>query len=328
MDQTHRSALEELIQAFPETKIAVIGDLILDQFIWGKVSRISPEAPVPVVEVTRESEHLGGAANVALNLVALGATPLLVGVIGEDSAGELFKANLEGAGIGAEGLVTDSSRRTTVKTRIIAQHQQVCRTDRECRSPLSQEVRWSLLEKAREAVQRADAVIISDYAKGVIDPEQTVQLIRSARELGRFVAVDPKVADYRVYSGASIITPNKHEAELASGIVIDGAVSLEKAAQRILALAQADNLLITRGEDGMSLFEGTQCHHIPTVAREVFDVTGAGDTVIASLTLGAAAGAALPLAALLANHAAGVVVGKLGTATASPSEILDSLNGD
>lgn len=328
MDQAQRSELRHLIQAFPETKIAIIGDLILDQFIWGKVSRISPEAPVPVVEVTRESEHLGGAANVALNLVALGAIPLLVGVIGEDPAADLFEANLQRAGIGGEGLVIDPTRRTTVKTRIIAQHQQVCRTDRECRAPLSSAIRQALLQKAREAVQQCDAVIISDYAKGVIDAEHTMQLIQSAKDLGRFVAVDPKVADYRVYRGASIITPNKHEAELASGISIDGPESLEKAAQRILALAQADNLLITRGEDGMSLFEGARCHHIPTVAREVYDVTGAGDTVIANLTLGVAAGAALPLAALLANHAAGVVVGKLGTATASPLEILESLNGD
>ncbi len=319
--------LGEVVAGFPNCRIAVIGDLILDEFVWGNVERISPEAPVPVVDVIRESEHLGGAANVALNLTSLGAEVDLVGVVGHDAAAKRLAENLASSGISTDSIVGDSDRRTTIKTRIIAHHQQVCRTDRETKKSLDPTIRENVVSHSRESIGKADAVILSDYGKGVLSDEMATLLIECCREEGKFVAVDPKVNDFSHYAQASIITPNKWEAELASGISIFDEVSLEQAGRMILKIASADDVLITRGDQGMSLISHQGRLDIPTVAREVFDVTGAGDTVIATLALGVAAGATVHEAAVLANHAAGVVVGKLGTASASVDELLASLTG-
>jgi len=317
--------LRRLIGSFRDKKIAVVGDLILDEYIWGNVSRISPEAPVPVVEVKRESLCLGGAANVALNLCALGARPLLAGVLGEDVTGERLLQLLQERGINADGVTMDSSRRTTLKTRIIAHHQQVCRADREFKGPLGKDSCEALLRTAEELIRSSDAVILSDYGKGVFDAGVARRLLDYARELNRFVAVDPKNNDVGDYRGASVITPNKREAELLSGTKIFDAETLRQAGRRIFQRSCAQYLLITRGEEGMTLFEGDTTEEIPTVAKEVFDVTGAGDTVIAVLTLAVAAGASLYEAAVLANHAAGLVVGKLGTASVCRTELLESI---
>lgn len=319
--------LSEVVSGFSGCRIAVIGDLILDEFVWGRVERISPEAPVPVVEVIRESEHLGGAANVALNLTSLGAEVDLVGVVGQDAAAQRLAEKLASSGISTDSIVGDPERRTTIKTRIIAHHQQVCRADRETKKSLDPSIRETVVGHSRESIGKADVVILSDYGKGVLSDEMAALLIESCREEGKFVAVDPKVNDFSHYAQASIITPNKWEAELASGVSIFDEASLEQAGRTILQIASADDVLITRGDQGMSLISQEGRLDIPTVAREVFDVTGAGDTVIATLALGVAAGATVHEAAVLANHAAGVVVGKLGTASASVGELLDSVTG-
>lgn len=318
-------SMEKVLKGLRGRKVAVIGDLILDEFVWGRVKRISPEAPVPVVEVVSETERLGGAANVAMNLAALGAVPLTVGLIGRDSGGDRFLAALEKFGIRGQGVVVDGTRSTTIKTRIIAHHQQVCRTDRECGESLSQSTREKLHSAALQMIDESDAVILSDYSKGVLNHGESSRLIEASLKKGKFVAVDPKQTDFSVYSRASIITPNSKEAESASGIAISSRDALNAAGFKILEMTGAANLLITRGEEGMTLFHDGVTTEIETAAQEVFDVTGAGDTVISTLTAAVAAGASVREAAILANHAAGVVVGKLGTATASIEEILTSL---
>ncbi len=325
MSTSDRQQLQEIIQRFPDQPILVVGDLMLDRFVWGRVERISPEAPVPVVEVERETVHLGGAANVACNLAVLKARPLLVGVVGCDEAGDRLVEELHRQEISSEGVVRASDRTTTIKTRILAHHQQVCRTDRECREPLSQGVLGKMRGVYQTFLNQAKGIILSDYAKGALSPNLVLDLIRDCREAKKFLAVDPKAGDFSVYRGASLITPNKKEAERASGVEIVDQSSFIQAGQKLLELTASDYLLITRGEEGMTLFEGKEHSHIPTVAREVFDVTGAWDTVIASLTQAVAQGASMGEAATLANHAAGVVVGKLGTAAATPDELLSSI---
>jgi D-glycero-beta-D-manno-heptose-7-phosphate kinase len=325
VNQRERSRLLDVLAAFPSTRVAVVGDLILDRFVWGKVERISPEAPVPVVEVQRESIHLGGAANVAANLVALGAAAVPVGVVGSDEAGRALIRTLQQQGISGEGVVVDSGRATTVKTRVIAHHQQVCRTDWEDKRPVSGQVLQDLSLAWCRAVDESQAAVVSDYAKGVLAAGLLSHLIDYCVRKDRFVAVDPKTRDFSLYRGASLITPNKKEAERAAGMEIVSEESLEQAGRRLLDLAASRYILITRGEEGMTLFEKDRHLHIPAAAREVFDVTGAGDTVVATLTLGVAAGASIEEACILANHAAGVVVGKVGTAVPSPAEIAASL---
>lgn len=298
---------------------------MLDRYVWGRVERISPEAPVPVVEVVKETVHLGGAANVAYNLAVLKARPLLVGVVGRDEAGDRLVEELHRQEISSEGIVRDKGRSTTIKTRIIAHNQQVCRTDREDKTPLSQGTVDQMKSAYQPLLEQAKGIIISDYAKGACSEALVVDLIQETRQAKKFLAVDPKAGDFSVYRGASIVTPNKKEAVRASGVEIVDEASFIQAGEKLLEVTASDYLLITRGEEGMTLFDGKEHSHIPTVAREVFDVSGAGDTVIASLTLAVAAGASIRDAAILANHAAGVAVGKLGTAAASGEEILSSI---
>lgn len=316
---------DELAARFSGLRILVVGDVILDRFVWGRVERISPEAPVPVVEVERESHHSGGAANVASNLAVLGARPILVGLIGPDQDGERLKLQLNSEGIETDGLIVDPERSTSAKARVMAGHQQVCRTDRETRRPVAGAARRQLLERCRSAIGDADAVVLSDYAKGALSSEVIGRVISFAKERDRFVCVDPKTGDFGVYRGASMVTPNKKEAEAACGFPILDEDSLRKAGRLLMDSAGLEHLLITRGEQGMTLFEPAETIHIPTVAREVFDVTGAGDTVIATLTAAVASGAGARQGAVLANHAASVVVGKLGTAHVTPEELAASL---
>ena len=316
---------QKVVEQFADQPILVVGDLMLDRFVWGRVERISPEAPVPVVEVVKETVHLGGAANVAYNLAVLKARPLLVGVVGSDEAGDRLVEELHRQEISSEGIVRDKGRSTTIKTRIIAHNQQVCRTDREDKTPLSQGTVDQMRSAYQTLLEQVQGMILSDYAKGALSAALVVDLIQEARQAKKFLAVDPKSGDFSVYRGASIVTPNKKEAVRASGVEIVDEASFIQAGEKLLEVIASDYLLITRGEEGMTLFEGKEHSHIPTVAREVFDVSGAGDTVIASLTLAVAAGASIRDAAILANHAAGVAVGKLGTAAATGEEILSSI---
>ncbi|MFB3904670.1 MAG: D-glycero-beta-D-manno-heptose-7-phosphate kinase [Acidobacteriota bacterium] len=325
MTPTSKSRLIEIISNFKGLPIAVAGDMILDRFIWGRVERISPEAPVPVIEITKETVHLGGAANVASNLVSLGARPVPLGVIGTDEAGRALQDEFARLGIDAQGVISQESRVTTVKTRIIAHHQQVCRADRETRTPVVGETLKELLAIGADIVPRCSAVILSDYLKGLLVAPLVDCLVESSRRRNMFLAVDPKADDFCIYRGASIITPNKREAERASGLSISDDQSLVSAGNRLLERTGAAHILITRGEEGMTLIEKGHHFHLPTLAREVFDVTGAGDTVIATLTLAVAAGATVREAAHLANHAAGIVVGKVGTAAATAEELRASL---
>jgi D-beta-D-heptose 7-phosphate kinase/D-beta-D-heptose 1-phosphate adenosyltransferase len=299
---------------------------MLDQFIWGTVARISPEAPVPVVEVNRESFHLGGAGNVAVNLHKLGAVPLLVGVRGEDNASRRLRDVLESSGIRDSNLIGDASRPTTHKTRTIAHSQQVVRTDWESKEDLSAEVEASLLENVERAVKESKALILSDYSKGTLTSLILERSIKLARRRRIPILVDPKMKRFSSYQRVTLVTPNVHEAQAVTGIAIEGPSELTQASKKILSMLRCDAALVTRGEQGMSLFEKSKRPiHIRASAREVFDVTGAGDTVIATAAFVLAAGGSLKQAAVLANQAAGIVVGKLGTATTTPEEILESL---
>ena len=301
----------------------VLGDVMLDEFIWGKVGRISPEAPVPVVEVTGESFHVGGAGNVARNVRSLGGEAVLIGIVGRDRAGTQLERELGECGVEDALVRCDDARPTTVKTRIIAHHQQVVRADREQADDIPRALEQPVIEAVREALPRCQVLVLSDYQKGVVTP----RVMRSTLELARRrkvpVLVDPKVRHFALYQRVALVTPNQLEAEQASGVRIRTREDVQAAGEKILKRLRCGAVLITRGEAGMSLFApGARPVHVPTAAREVFDVTGAGDTVIATLGLAVAAGARLEEAARLANFAAGVVVGKVGTATATPDEVL------
>ncbi len=311
-----------IIEKFGRARVLVVGDLIMDHFIWGRVKRISPEAPVPVVEVASESIMLGGAANVVNNIHSLGGRSLVTGVVGNDLDGRKLVASLKEKGIPAEGIITDRKRPTTIKTRIIAHHQQVVRFDREMREKIDTEVTDKVLRYIKRAARAADIVVISDYAKGLITERLMEETNSLCLDMGRPVAVDPKVEHFGFYRRSTIVTPNNLEASQASGIDIDDDEALHRAGEALFGRLGCQALLITRGENGMSLFEPGSETHIPTVAQEVFDVSGAGDTVIGTLALALAAGAGYREAAVLANFAAGVVVGKVGTATLAPEELL------
>ena len=317
-----KSHLIEAVKQFRGKRILVLGDVMLDRFIWGSVRRISPEAPVPVVEIRKETTCLGGAANVSANIRNLGASPVPLGVVGKDPEGGKLLQEFRALGAPVHGLIVDENRVTSVKTRIIAHHQQVCRTDREDSNALSSDSRKKLVARFQSSLDKVDAVIISDYAKGLISTALLRETLRLARAARKIVCVDPKLKNLTAYRSATVITPNTFEAERASGISISNTRDLVRAGRRILRETGIPHLLVTRGEEGMALFEGdSRVTHIPTVAREVFDVTGAGDTVISTLALGLVAGLTVLEAAVLSNIAAGIVVGKLGTASVTPEEL-------
>ena len=320
-------ALVRAVRSFSRRSVLVVGDLMLDRFIWGSVHRISPEAPVPVVEIKRESTCMGGAANVSANIKSLRGTPLTLGVIGKDFEGQRLREEFLSLGAPVTALVEDPQRATTVKTRIIAHHQQVCRADREDKSALSRRTRERVVREFRRLLPKVDAVIISDYAKGLISPSLLKEILPGAKAAGKIVCVDPKMLDFAAYRPATVITPNISEAERASGVAILGKRDLLRAGRKILQKTRIRHLLITRGEEGMALFEDeSSVTFIPTQAREVYDVTGAGDTVISTLALGLVSGLSILQAAVLSNIAAGIVVGKLGTASVTPEELISRLH--
>jgi D-glycero-beta-D-manno-heptose-7-phosphate kinase len=315
----------EIISSFKGKTILVVGDVMLDEYIWGEVERISPEAPVPVVRVKNETWVLGGAANVAHNISSLGGRAVIAGVIGDDSPGRKLSALLQKNGIDARGLVVDQVRPTVTKSRILAGHQQVVRIDREVSHDINDDPRTDILKSIHLMIDEIDGIILEDYAKGVINQELIRELIDLAESRNIFIVVDPNSYRHFLYNGASLVTPNHKEAVEAAGLGRE--VELEELGRSLLKKWGSKAVLITLGEDGMCLFEeGKESFHIPTIAQEVFDVSGAGDTVIGTVSLSLAAGFELAEAAGLANYAAGVVVGKLGTAMVTPDELRSALN--
>ncbi len=318
--------LVSYIPKFKNARIMVIGDLMVDEYIWGNVSRISPEAPVPVVSVTSESLRLGGAGNVVNNIHSLGGKVCVGGVVGRDPMGGKVLHDLLMLGVETKGVIVDPKKVTTVKTRIIAQHQQVVRYDREVVGPMPSENIDQILAVLKERLGELDAVLVSDYGKGVVCEE----LVERTRSLvlgaGKILAVDPKVKNVPFFREVTVITPNHYEAAEAAGRWIQNEDDLMAVGEILLKRLQAKAVLITRGEKGMSLFQANgEVTHIPTVAKDVFDVTGAGDTVISVLTLALAAGAAAPEAAVLSNYAAGIVVGEVGTVTLKSGDLEDAV---
>ncbi len=326
MEYNNLARLKQVISKFSKAKVLVVGDLILDEFIWGNVSRISPEAPVPVVWVSSENFMPGGASNVANNICSLGGEVSLVGVVGNDSRGEILQALLRKKGVHCEGIVADDSRPTTQKTRVIAHHQQVVRIDREIVKPIPDAVLKEVLAYVRQTLPAMDALIIEDYGKGVIVPTLVREIVKIAKKHRKIITVDPKETHFSYYRGVTTLTPNHHEAGSAVGFKIKDDATLEKAGRLMMKRLRCESLLITLGENGIAIFRRNKpLVKIPTVAQEVFDVSGAGDTVISALTLALASGGAIIDAAHIANCAAGIVVGKVGVAVTNQTELVDHL---
>ncbi len=334
MSDLSKSRLRELLSAASQARLWVIGDVMLDQFVWGRVSRISPEAPVPIVDFDRENLMPGGAANVARNVTALSGQAELAGVVGRDEAGHTLRELLASERIGCRGLVSSARRRTTTKMRIVAGQQQIVRLDRETRGEIDAATTQALLDKLEKALPRLDGVVVGDYGKGVVTQTLLDGIRERCKQAGCWISVDPKPVHSLDLRGLSLITPNRKEAFELAGIEDSVRASdpmddapLQAAVRRLQETLRPALLLVTLGELGMLLCRRNEApFHVPTVAREVFDVSGAGDTVIAAFTLAIAAGASPVEATVFSNHAAGVVVGKRGTATVSPSELLATFN--
>lgn len=322
----NKTRINKLISSFSRAKVLVLGDIMLDRYLWGNVERISPEAPVPVVNISKETSNLGGAANVAANVHVLDAEAQLYGIIGDDRMAQILKENLAENGLKTSGLIIDPSRPTTVKTRVVAHSQQVVRLDREIAEEISSELVDQLISKIARQIKNIDGIIISDYGKGVITYELLSAIIPMARDAGVFVAVDPKEVHFMNYRDVSVITPNHHEAGFISGKKITNETILADVGWNLMDLLNLESLLITRGEKGMALFEKDRnLTLIPALAKTVYDVTGAGDTVIATLTVARTAGATIQEAAVCANAAAGLAVAQFGTARIARSELKQAM---
>jgi len=318
----NRKRALDIINRFHSSKVLVVGDIMVDQFIWGKVSRISPEAPVPVVKVTSESLLLGGCANVLNNVFSMGGKVAVSGIVGSDKMGSWLIDKLKTMNIDTAGIIVEDERPTIVKTRVVAHSQQVVRFDREDKSPVSQDSLQGIIEYIKSMEDNLGAVVISDYNKGVFSEE----LIRGIREItserGIILCIDPKQSDFSLYRGCDLITPNHQEMERALGMELKNNDDITNGGRTLIRKFDFGALLVTRGEEGMSLFENNgRVTHISTVARDVFDVTGAGDTVIGVFALCVAAGATFREASALSNHAAGIAVGKVGTAPVYQDEL-------
>lgn len=324
MKKKAASELNKIVKKFRNKKVLVVGDLMLDQYIWGKVSRISPEAPIPVVDVTREDSKPGGAANVILNLVSLGAKVYAAGVIGRDDNASKLTACLKKENVNMSAVVTDAVRPTTVKTRVIAHSQQVVRIDKEHKTDIPPKTARAIIAKIAGIIDDMDAVIFSDYDKGLLTGELVSGIMVAAGK--KIVTVDPKPSNMAIFRNATLISPNKKEAAEASGMAIETEQDVITASGILKEITGSKAVLITRGEEGMSLFTDGPIITIPTVAREVFDVTGAGDTVISVVTLALCAGASFEQACIISNIAAGRVVAEVGVVTLSPKELEAAIN--
>lgn len=328
MEKISKRRFDQIFSGWGGHKILVLGDVMLDEYLWGNVSRISPEAPVPVVEIVKESIKLGGAANVALNVKSLGDEPILVGVVGDDRNAEKMMDVLKEMQIRGDGIFVDHPRMTTIKTRVIAHHQQVVRTDRENNEEITEKLGQEIIGFVKNRITEINSLIISDYGKGVITYQLLSELIELCKKNDVFIAVDPKDTHFMNYKQVSLITPNHHEAGFAYGKRIKDESILEEVGWGLLEKLKVEALLITRGEKGMSLFEADRAlTHFPTKAKKVYDVTGAGDTVISAFTCAVTAGANYKEATLISNHAAGMVVGEIGTAQTTKEELMDDLQG-
>jgi D-beta-D-heptose 7-phosphate kinase/D-beta-D-heptose 1-phosphate adenosyltransferase len=321
-----QNELIEILDRVHAVRVLVLGDVMLDRFVYGSVARVSPEAPIPVLEVVRSVDSAGGAANVARNVSAIGASVILVGVTGNDPwASDLREQIATSPTIDAQ-LIVDFERPTTVKTRYVADGQQMLRADRELRTSLSADVERRVLAQFEDSLRHADVVVLSDYAKGVLSERITGAAIQAARAANKPVVVDPKAKDLRKYMGATVLTPNRLELQAACGFECATDEAVESAARPFLDNDICDAMVVTRGKDGMSVIAKDQAAvHLRTMARQVFDVSGAGDTAVAAMSLGIAVGASIVSAATLANLAAGIVVGKLGTAVVTVSELIEQL---
>ncbi len=319
------SRLQELLETFKTKKVAVVGDLMVDRYYWGTVGRISPEAPVPVVEVVEEQVRLGGAANVANNIQTLGGEPMLVGLIGNDHPGQVFIEILKERNLPSKGIVTDASRPTTIKTRVIAHAQHVVRIDNESKAECPEHIRHMIIDAVKYNIHELDAIIIEDYNKGVVTKDVIHELIAVARKYNKIITVDPKFNNFLEYKHVTVFKPNRREVEEAIGGRLKSVADVERAGKHLLEVLEAENILLTRGEEGMSLFEANGAiTHIPTQAANVQDVSGAGDTVVSTLTMALASGATIHEAATLANCAAGVVVGSVGIVPIQPKELVEA----
>jgi rfaE bifunctional protein kinase chain/domain len=315
--------LRELLGNFSGKRIAVVGDLMLDRYYWGSVHRVSPEAPVPVVEVDTESVRFGGAANVANNIQALGGRAFLVGLVGDDHPGSMFRKMLKDQGLDTGGIVTDAARPTTIKTRVIAAGQHVVRIDNESKQDCPELLRTRLIDAFRSNIRSLDGVIIEDYNKGVVTRDVIHAVIAAANEHGKPVAVDPKFDNFFEYTNVTVFKPNRREVEEALGGKLKTVAEVERAGKSLLESLNARNVLLTRGEEGMSLFQsGGTVTHLPTTAVVVQDVSGAGDTVISTLTMALVAGGGIMESCILANCAGGVVVGAVGIVPILPEQLL------
>jgi rfaE bifunctional protein kinase chain/domain len=314
--------LGALVRRLGGVRVLVVGDLMLDRFVWGRVQRISPEAPVPVLQVTQEEARAGGAGNVVANVAALGGRASVCGIVGNDEAGRCLRGLLDELGARTDGIVTARRAPTTEKTRVLTTQQQLVRLDRELAAPLDPAAARRLRDAVLARLRKVDVLVVSDYGKGVVGAE-LLDALGAEHDRRKFTwVVDPKRANFAHYRGVSLVKPNREEAAAASDVdIVDGA-SLRRAGARLLSRWQAEAVLISRGDEGMALFkQGGRVHEFPTQAREVYDVTGAGDTVIATCALALGAGSSLEDATMLANHAAGIVVGKRGTATVTAKEL-------
>ena len=317
------SKLKGIISNFTDKKMLFIGDLILDEFVWGRVSRISPEAPVPVVWVNNESFMPGGASNVANNINSLGAKAYLVGVVGNDDRAGILKGELEHRGVNIDGIFADPQRPTILKTRVIAHQQQVVRIDREKVDPLKDATVKKIANFVEGVIDEMDGIVVEDYGKGLITPKLLDRIVPLARKKRKIIAVDPKEEHFSYYKGVTLLTPNNSEASRAVGFEIKDKQTLKKAGLELLKKLKARVVLITLGENGMMVFEeGKSPKKIETIAQEVFDVSGAGDTVSSTYTLSLLSGATPIQAAHIANCAAGIVVGKIGIAVVTQDEVM------
>lgn len=321
--------LEELFAGMKGKRIAVIGDLMLDRYIWGNVSRISPEAPVPVVDMEQEQVRLGGAANVAMNIKSLGGDPLLIGIIGDDNSGRQLSDLMRENKFSTDGIITDTTRPTTVKTRVIANSQHIVRIDRERKSDISPVIQNKLLDILRKNISTVDGIIIEDYNKGVVVKELIGEIVTLANKQNKIVTVDPKFNNFFEYKNVTVIKPNRKEAEEAMGVRLKTNDDILAAGKNLMEKLQSKNVLLTRGEHGMSLFESNgKISHMPTKALNVADVSGAGDTVISTLTMALASGATIKEAATMANFAGGIVCGYIGIVPIQPNELKEIILHD
>ncbi len=317
--------LNELLGNFKGKKVAVVGDLMVDRYYWGNVSRISPEAPVPVVEVVQEQVRLGGAANVANNIQTLGGEPMLVGLVGNDHPGQVFLDILKERNLLSKGIVTDASRPTTIKTRVIANSQHVVRIDNESKIECPEHIKHLIVDAVKYNIHELDAIIIEDYNKGVVTKEVIRELIAVATKYNKIITVDPKFNNFLEYKNVTVFKPNRREVEDVIGGRLKTNPDVEKAGKQLLAELNAENVLITRSEEGMSLFESNgEITHDSTIATNVQDVSGAGDTVISTLTMALAAGASIREAATLSNCAAGIVVAEVGIVAIQPKQLIEA----